>query len=477
MPSGTIQVVIPETNPLFLGGSYGDGAHPTDSTFGQLEQSRELPPLVTTSSDENKSPQVKTLLESLSSGKDLSIDWTFGNGMQLVLAARYTGTDFEMNTPFLKATFSCGLVPGHVAVGTVLWKPLEKELNENDSDALKHRLLHLFLRVQGSSLDWRIACSLCYHLANNYVPAMKSKKWNFLLDVFIIRADVAFTKRRTAEIGALLSHVGEALEALGKFEKAATIYQDVTDTYASSLDEKAKLQANCALAWKRAGNYEASEEANVKALYLLSTMKRIDFADELTHQVLSNLLSMYCDWVLEERRPGDPSDNRLVDAILSGLLYTAGLKKLRSTSNQVFALGGSKYAQFLAAKYTSKKAAKRAVVFACEASTAAVFRTRILSCKHPQKSMVIPNSFRLEKDIGSEKKTARNTARGLHFVPRTCSNPQCSEKEKQEELFRKCPCKDACYCCKSCQVSHWPVHKLRCEYQAKKKGDKKKSKK
>jgi hypothetical protein len=36
--------------------------------------------------------------------------------------------------------------------------------------------------------------------------------------------------------------------------------------------------------------------------------------------------------------------------------------------------------------------------------------------------------------------------------------------------FRKCPCKEVCYCSKSCQISDWQVHKLTCEHQRKKEG-------
>ena len=121
---------------------------------------------------------------------------------------------------------------------------------------------------------------LCNNLSKYYAPLMKTKKLKYLLDLCIIRADIALTLQQpNAAIGMLLTCVGKALEPQGRFEEAASVYQDVVDAYAPTLDERAKQQGNCALAWKRAGKYEVSEEACVKTLYLLSRMSHLSMAD------------------------------------------------------------------------------------------------------------------------------------------------------------------------------------------------------
>lgn len=313
----TVQALIPETDPLFLGGSSGNGTHPTDSTFGKLKRSRSPPCLVLTNSydESNMSRRAKTLFQSLSSGNDLSITWTVEHG-KLLLEAYYTGDEFVMSDTVLKATFR--FIPGNINIGTTLdlWLPLKKKLSNDDINILVTRLLHLFLRVQGSSLGWDAFNTLSSHLVTNFAPRMKMKKWKFLLDLFMIQADVAFTLQRPdPDVCRCLSRVGEALESQGAFEEAAAIYQNIEDLYASTLDERAAAMGNCALAWKRAGNNEVSEEIYVKKLCLFSRMNLLDFADDRTGQVLSNVIILYHDWVYKQAHPDEASED--TDGVLS----------------------------------------------------------------------------------------------------------------------------------------------------------------
>jgi len=160
----TLKALIQETDPIFLGGV--EGKHLANTTYGNLVRSRNLPPLVITSrKDDNMSPRVETLLKSLSTGKDLSISWSFRQGV-LSLEAYYTGDGFVLSDPLGLAMFSC--ISGYISLWRLMWRPLETALHETDQDTLVHRLLHLFLRAQGSSLDWNTVKLLCLHIERSY---------------------------------------------------------------------------------------------------------------------------------------------------------------------------------------------------------------------------------------------------------------------------------------------------------------------
>ena len=139
---------------------------------------------------------------------------------------------------------------------------------------------------------------------------------------------------------------------------------------------------------------------------------------------------------------------------------------------------GPDHGFMLAQKFKSKTEAKRAIVCACGASSVPAFRSRLLGCKHPELTCFTNNTRNhLEKNIKDEKQVARRTARELHLGPRSFSNPSCIEHENGTH-FRHCPCKNAYYCCKSCQVAHWRVHRKACSYHLeskKKKSGKKKA--
>jgi tetratricopeptide (TPR) repeat protein len=311
-----IHSVIPDTDPLYLGGSAGNNcAHLTDSTFGKLVRSRQFPPLPLVifkslnQVNNNTSRRAKTLLHCLSTGTNLSITWTFENHA-LSLKAYYTGDEFAMSDSFLETTF-LAFQPVIISGAYSVCRPLEKAMNdESNAEILSHHLLHIFLRLQGSILDWETVALLCTHLSTQYAPLMKKKKWNYLLDLFTIRADVAFTHGFSgSRVGVSLTYVAEVLESKGRFEEAADIYQNVVDLYAPAMNEKAKQQGHCALAFKRAGCYTASEDAYVKALSLTSTRISLDYHDEesVTNMILSNLI-MYYEWTRQDSALGEATE-------------------------------------------------------------------------------------------------------------------------------------------------------------------------
>lgn len=174
----------------------------------------------------------------------------------------------------------------------------------------------------------------------------------------MIRADVAFALNRpNAEIGNYMAQCCESLEALGNFAEAASVYQDVVDNYADTIEERATQQGNCALAWKRAEQYERSEEAYVAAFHLLSIMDPLHFDGESTNCALSNVIQMYYEWVRKDNA-GKTSMNRLVDSLLLALLHTAGFRPpTTSFSHVILSECGTRFVRMLALQYQSRKAA------------------------------------------------------------------------------------------------------------------------
>jgi len=286
---------------------------------------------------------------------------------------------------------------------------------------------------------------------------------------------VAITLERLNEdIGVCLCNVGEALEAQGAFEEAAVIYQGFTDTHASTVEHRATAQANCALAWKRAGEYEVSEEASVEALYLQSRIKPLDFADVSTLRALSNLINMYFEWVRKDIRPGEDADEtRWVDSLFLALLYIAGFQPPSvALSEYILSEWGPLFVILLAPRFRTKKRANQAIIAACSSSSVSIFRARILSCKDPEMVYFTnTESIQLEKDFKDEK-TTRKLARENHFGPRCCGG---CHRQEEHIPFQRCSCKQVSYCGVQCQISHWKMHKLTCTHYTKtKKADKSK---
>ena len=49
-------------------------------------------------------------------------------------------------------------------------------------------------------------------------------------------------------------------------------------------------------------------------------------------------------------------------------------------------------------------------------------------------------------------------------VQRECRNPNCPNPDADPRKLLDCSrCKQACYCCKECQVAHWKIHKVECK--------------
>jgi hypothetical protein len=89
-----------------------------------------------------------------------------------------------------------------------------------------------------------------------------------MADAAQMTVDVAVTLGNDASrISDYFNKLGEALEALGGFSKAAQIYEQATTLCFNSFSKSATLHANSGLAHRRAGDCASAEKKNVATLH------------------------------------------------------------------------------------------------------------------------------------------------------------------------------------------------------------------
>ena len=153
-------------------------------------------------------------------------------------------------------------------------KSFQRVWTSKQQAELNLRTLHLVVRSQGCALPAQLGNTICEYLLQRY---QTKKWWAEAIDCATIQADMAFNNRDAPfQVGFALAKaivaVGESLECAGKFKQAALLYDEVvklylTDTTTPGYSEAvATVSANCALAYKRAGDYSAAEKAYVDAL-------------------------------------------------------------------------------------------------------------------------------------------------------------------------------------------------------------------
>jgi len=169
---------------------------------------------------------------------------------------------------------------------------------ENAKHELAHRCFYQLMRSH-ATLFWRY----------DFLKAMMKGSCAFLKDVFngdpkllldiaILECDCTINHpspvaaSQKEQVGFAQANVGEALEALGEFHKAALLYRHTAEKYLTpdvGLSNHAMLHEHSALAFKRDNQLVQAEEGYIRALHLRQREAGVNW--DLNKQIMTSLLS------------------------------------------------------------------------------------------------------------------------------------------------------------------------------------------
>lgn len=168
----------------------------------------------------------------------------------------------------------------------------------------------------------------------------------------------------------------------------------------------------------------------------------------------------------------DDAHRKIRDAciILVALLATAGFPeegcpifKFKKTFQ-----GG------LRRKYKSRSKALRALAHSTMAGDIDEYHQRLFKCKVDGFEIASPFSRMDENEkailredlLKEQEEISKSCSRGkiTQRLPNRLVSTQgkCANCKKGSQDLQECPCLMVKYCCKRCQVAHWPTHKRRC---------------
>jgi tetratricopeptide (TPR) repeat protein len=467
----------------FLGGLPEGGSKnkiPTDSFYGRLLRPSlsTLPPVHSRDTFPDVcDPALKKAFMRIYSG-DFTLEWMIDHGRDVdtvFIAAIIDETDdtpssTAMQGPLIQIMIESRRVGDDSCLGVAYGAPdghrtFHSALRESQKEALHERLLHIFLRTNGTALNKRLFICVHEHLNGRY----NTKKWyKEIVDLSIIRADVHFNKSDGSDtLLPDLVQVGEALEFIGRFREAAVLYEEIADKYVGHYPgghDVAHLTKFAALAYSREGDFEVSERAYVKALNtdLARTSGSWATTDYRTTNLFADMVSMYLGWQKQQAfASGNPIADATLEYALGSLSCAAGIK---SDYIQVYGDADCVKNKFLNPKM-AQKVLKAAV---SRPGDEKHFRSTLLTCN---KAAGFDRTLDLNeiKSKRTKKVDARKVAaltiqnQNARFEAFARWNPECLKRHEESNTMWWCPCHTVCYHCnKSCQVAHWKEHKKVC---------------
>jgi tetratricopeptide (TPR) repeat protein len=339
---------------------------------------------------------------------------------------------------------------------------------ENQSHYFCARLWHWVLR-QKNVIPLMEHTDMRMVLRALEVLYTKNKSRKDALNVAIMNADYSYQiKDDERRYHTSLNHVGNLLEALDRFSDAGDVYAEIGDTFLHLSSEPHMSSESYFLAgsaFKQTGKFNEAESHFIKALHY----NRIANNPNAKHQIFlfEELVEIYSITNKEE------GDQVVIGALLPKLLCVAGFDSYKGKEMQFIKnIGANIYIGILKKKFENRSASRNVLEKAMQFSTVKDFRDVLLACKNPKavlhrsvKDHSMNESYFAERRKRNQKIAKQILGAGCVVVPpdQTCNN--CSTLMLSP---KQCPCETALYCSKSCQVSHWKIHKQVCPLRAKK---------
>jgi tetratricopeptide (TPR) repeat protein len=356
-------------------------------------------------------------------------------------------------------------------------------LTMNQRDALLHRILHIFVRARGARTHETTMRGLIAFLSTFY--GQKQSYWKEAIDLAMIAADIDFsnTPQYSKYIIYDVDRVAMALGADGRFQQAATLYEEIAAKFVSQYpstatssirnthDRQAHFYNNAGTTYMRAENYADAERVFVWALHhsLGATGGGTSWssADPKTiERAFRNIIYLQPHWEAKEYREsaaGARAGSGGVSATTTVLekfdaTFENALRILARTAGFHRDEDEEKLniVSVMKQKYMRKKVAQKTLALAVGSPVSVKkFRTTILECVRA--GCIVKNRGRVEGGGSStnvrrsHKQTARteiasrstdNNGDQRMFVK--CNNPTCG-KANDLSKFLYCPCHTVCY--------------------------------
>lgn len=359
-------------------------------------------------------------------------------------------------------------------------------IKQHHKESLAHRIFYHILRSFGTDL-----MALDAGLVDQGCTLFKDRNKDnveTLLDIAILCCDLAINHSETrAKIGGHLTKVGEVLEAMGEFEKAARLYRHTADIYflpALSLDKHSSLVEYSGLAYRRDFQLEKAEESYIRALHFrrLACQERNgvwDLNESKTNLLLRNMLMAFEERNLQKgSRIVHVSSGEIFHAFCA-LLYTAGFNSSSDERQDLVLKYGKELVPLLNYDIQSNPQAALAVLIMATESPEKDHFYSVLMDSVPRNAFfefycddydpARPFSAPREHSMKTAQRTAGVMGSSRSFSFAKCHYQNCPTENKISNSMKRCPCRTAVYCQKSCQVADWPAHKKVCPWKARQK--------
>ena len=355
--------------------------------------------------------------------------------------------------------------------------------------ALLLRVMHLFLRSLTTS---EITDDMIFSIERELISQYRDlKMWVELVDFYTCAIDASLAGARNGPkvaslqpgfVGAaarceLETALAEALEACGRFEEAAALYEEAARVLIAAGGGKqvSVYLVNAGLAYKRACRWATSETLYVEAVRTAMKDKR-----DLQHcsSGLANLVCLYSAQMKVQKQTGKGLcwDDAIADLsrVETSLMSLLGVAEVDTTF--IVSYGAATTTDLLLPAFQKKKLAVKTLFRLTQAPDVASFRDILRSCADPNKlaHSMSPCQESAEQTAKRERSLARVTAQlsdyGTERIQALKVCAECGTKWNgipADQLKRCSRCHMVAYCSAECQRAHWKkTHKHECSQLA-----------